>query len=70
MKVYPEQIIIGAGAEYLYSVIIRLVGSNKTYALENPGYNRISQIYQMNQVATEYIDVDNKGISYEKVKGK
>lgn len=68
MKVYPEQIIIGAGAEYLYSVIIRLVGSNKTYALENPGYNRISQIYQMNQVATEYIDVDNKGISYEKLK--
>lgn len=68
MKVYPEQIIIGAGAEYLYSVIIRLVGSNKTYALENPGYNRISQIYQMNEVATEYIDVDNKGISYEKLK--
>lgn len=68
MKVYPEQIIIGAGAEYLYSVIIRLVGSNKTYALENPGYNRISQIYQMNQVATEYIDVDNKGISYEKLR--
>mgnify|MGYP002537636447 CR=1 FL=1 len=60
MKVYPEQIIIGAGAEYLYSVIIRLVGSNKTYALENPGYNRISQIYQMNQVATEYIDVERK----------
>lgn len=36
MKVYPEQIIIGAGAEYLYSVIIRLVGRYKTYAWKIP----------------------------------
>lgn len=68
MKVYPEQIIIGAGSEYLYSVIIRLVGSEKIYALENPAYNRISQIYNMNNVKTDFIDIDNKGLSYEKLK--
>ena len=39
--VKPEQIIIGAGTEYLYGLIIQLFGQNKTYAVEDPGYQKI-----------------------------
>ena len=67
MSVDPRQIIIGAGTEYLYSLIIQLVGKNKVYAVENPGYNKISKIYGMNGVKTEYINVDSKGLSIDEL---
>lgn len=68
MNVDPNQIIIGAGTEYLYTLIIQLVGKDKIYAVENPGYNKIAKIYDMNGIKTEYVDVDTKGISVEKLK--
>ena len=40
MRVSPEQIIIGAGTEYLYSMIAKQLGRNSVYALENPGYKK------------------------------
>ena len=67
MSVDPRQIIVGAGTEYLYSLIIQLVGKNKVYAVENPGYNKISKIYGMNGVKTEYINVDSKGLSIDEL---
>lgn len=68
MSVAPQQVIIGAGTEYLYTLIIQLLGKDKIYAVENPGYNKIPQIYQMNNVKTVYVDVDSKGISMSKLK--
>lgn len=49
MDVTPEQVIIGAGTEYLYGLIIQLLGFDKTYAIENPSYQKIAQIYQSYQ---------------------
>ena len=34
----PECIIIGSGAEYLYSLIVMLLGRDRIFALENPSY--------------------------------
>lgn len=62
MRVSPEQIIIGAGTEYLYSMISKLLGRESIYALENPGYKKIAQIYLSNGVACKYIDMDDKGL--------
>lgn len=44
MHVQPEQIIIGAGTEYLYELLIRLLGRGQIVGLENPGYPRIRAI--------------------------
>ena len=44
MNVHPEQIIIGAGTEYLYTLIIQLLGRDKTFAVEDPGYEKIRKI--------------------------
>jgi GntR family transcriptional regulator/MocR family aminotransferase len=62
MSVSPEQVIVGAGTEYLYSLIIQLLGYDKIYAIENPGYRKIAQIYQSNHVACEYVNLDSSGI--------
>ena len=35
MNVDPELIIIGAGTEHLYNMIVQLLGSKKIYAVEN-----------------------------------
>ena len=67
MDVAPEQIITGAGTEYLYTLIIQLLGYDKIYAIENPGYNKVAQIYKSNNVACEYISVGSSGIVIEEL---
>lgn len=65
MNVSPSQIIVGAGTEYLYGLIIQLLGRDKTYALENPGYHKIARIYNANNVNCVFIPLDKKGLDIE-----
>ena len=62
MQVEPEQIIIGAGTEYLYSLIIQLLGRDKTFAVEDPGYRKIRLIYESNNANCISIPITNEGI--------
>lgn len=62
LDVYPEQIIIGAGTEYLYGLLIQLLGFDKIYSIEDPGYNKIYKIYRKYNVACNHIPLDNNGI--------
>lgn len=62
MDVLPEQIFIGAGTEYLYGLLIQLLGFDKIYAIENPGYEKIAQIYDSYHVTRHFIDMDEQGI--------
>lgn len=68
MNVSPDQIIIGAGTEYLYSLLIRLLGNDKVYALETPGYLKTGRIYESNRVRVRYIPMDGSGISMDALK--
>lgn len=61
--VKPEQIIIGAGTEYLYSILIQLLGRDKTYAVEDPGYQKITHIYEANDVSCVHVPLDKNGVS-------
>lgn len=67
MHVQPEQIFVGAGTEYLYGLLIQLLGFDKIYAIENPGYEKIAQIYDSYHVACHRIDMDKQGIIIEKL---
>ncbi len=62
MDVDPNQVIVGAGTEYLYGLIIQLLGRDKIYAVENPGYDKIVKIYESNGVVCRYIPMDKAGI--------
>lgn len=62
MAVDPENIVIGAGTEYLYGLLTKLLGEDKVYAIENPGYKKLSRIYENNRVEVRPIDLDDDGI--------
>lgn len=62
LHVSEEQIIIGAGTEYLYGLIIQLLGQEKVYALEDPGYVKVAKVYQSHLVQTAYIPMDSGGV--------
>ena len=68
LKVSPDQIIIGAGTEYLYSIIIQLMGRKLVYGLEDPGYKKISKIYNSHKVACTYIPITASGINMDILK--
>lgn len=58
----PEQIIIGSGAEYLYSLIVQLLGSDRVFALENPSYEKIRRVYEANGVRCDMLKLGHHGI--------
>lgn len=62
MNVSPDQIVIGAGTEYLYSLIIKLLGKDKHYCLENPGYKKIKQVYESEGISPSFAELDSEGI--------
>jgi len=57
-----EQIIIGAGSEYLYLLIVELLGRNRIYAIEAPSYNKIEQIYRASEICYESLPLTHSGI--------
>lgn len=60
--VRPEQVIIGSGAEYLYSMIVQLLGNNRIFALESPSYDKIHRVYQANGVKCDMLKLGKDGI--------
>lgn len=70
LQISPEQVIIGAGTEYLYGILIQLLGFDKNYAVENPGYHKISQIYKSYHVACHYVNMDSAGIQIADLEDK
>ena len=65
MLVDANQIVMGAGTEYLYGMLVQLLGNNREYCIENPGYKKLVQIYQQHQIICRYADMDEDGITVE-----
>lgn len=62
MHVDPECIVVGAGAQMLYLMVMQLLGMGNRIALENPGYTRLAHIYHSLGVMTDYIPTDVQGM--------
>lgn len=45
MQADPQNILIGAGTDFLYNLLVQLLGRDKIYAVEEPGYGKIRKIY-------------------------
>lgn len=65
MKIDIEQIVVGSGAEYLYGLIVDLLGKEKRYALEFPSYEKIEKIYATAGVKYELLSLSEDGIDSE-----
>lgn len=63
----PRYIVIGAGAEYLYGIVVQLLGRDNIFAVENPGYGKIYSSYALNGARVKCINVNDTGIDCEEV---
>ena len=59
----PEQIVVGAGTEYLYNLIVQLLGREAVYGVEDPGYSKAARIYALGGARTAPVLVDEGGVS-------
>ncbi len=57
-----ENILIGAGTDFLYNLLIQLLGRDLTYAVEEPGYGKIRRIYAAGGVKCVSAGLDASGV--------
>ncbi len=62
IKMDAEQIVIGSGSEYLYGLIVELLGRHRIYAIESPSYKKIEQVYNATEISYESLPLTNSGI--------
>ena len=62
MRIDPSMIVIGSGAEYLYNLIAGLLGENRTFALEDPSYEKIRKVYKNANINYELLPLGKGGI--------
>ena len=63
MSVNPDNIVIGAGAQLLDTMLVQLLGADKIYAVEDPGYLRLTRIYQAMGCKVRHIPLDAEGVN-------
>lgn len=63
----PEQIIIGAGSEYLVGLIYQLLGKGNC-AVEDPGFMKPARVYAGLGAGLSFIPVDKEGVSVDFMK--
>ncbi len=62
MAVAPRNILIGAGTDFLYNLLMQLLGREKVYAVEEPGYGKIRRIYAAGGVRCVGAPMDGQGV--------
>ena len=67
MQVDPENIVIGAGTDFLYNLLLQLLGQDKIYALEEPGYGKIRRIYHAAGAKSIPAPMDGQGVIPEAI---
>ena len=67
MVVDPQNILIGAGTDFLYNLLIQLLGREKRYGVEEPGYGKIRKIYAAGGAKCLEIPLDDQGVCPDKL---
>ena len=68
MDVAPDQIIIGSGSEYLYNLIVQMLGRERIFALEDPSYEKIKLVYEASGVRCRMLPMDREGVRLSALK--
>lgn len=68
MNVTPDQIIIGSGSEYLYNLIVQMLGRERIFALEDPSYEKIRLVYEASGVCCRMLPMDREGVRLSALK--
>lgn len=62
IMVKPDQLVIGSGAEYLYTIIVQMLGSERIFGLEDPSYDKIRKVYEASGVKCDMLKLGKEGI--------
>ena len=69
LVIKSEQIVVGAGSEYLYGLIVELLGRDKTFAIEHPSYKKIEEVYKATEIRYESLPLTPEGIESNALAG-
>ena len=67
MQVDPDNILIGAGTDFLYNLLVQLLGRDKRYGVEEPGYGKIQKIYEAAGASCNLLTLDRQGVDPEEL---
>ncbi len=62
MAAKPQNIVIGSGAEQLYQTVVKLLGRNKVYGIEDPSYSKIEAVYVSENANINKLKMGKDGI--------
>ena len=62
LEVNPEDIFVGAGTDFLYNLLVQLLGRDKCYGVEEPGYSKIYDIYRCAGARCTLLSMDKSGV--------
>lgn len=64
----PEQIVIGAGNEYLLMLLSTILGKNRKIAFENPTYRQAYRLFENLSYDTCVVEMDRRGMRVDKLR--
>ncbi len=63
----PEQIIVGAGSDYLLMLLAAVMGQGHRVALENPTYRQAYRLFENLTYEVRTVDLDEKGMRVDEL---
>lgn len=63
-----RQVIISSGTEILFQSLIQLFDSESIFGIENPGYEKLNQLFTSNRASFKAIPIDKSGMLPEEIK--
>ena len=67
LDVAPEQIVVGAGTEYLYSRLMQILGTGLTFASADTGPSKFAQIAKNHGHHWRYFPIDEKNLRVDSI---
>ncbi|SDI86738.1 PLP-dependent aminotransferase family protein [Natribacillus halophilus] len=64
----PEQIVIGASTQWLLQLFLLAISNNKHFAMEEPGYYRLSLMLEAMNHTVYHVPVDHLGMQVESLR--
>lgn len=61
----PEQVIIGAGSDYLFMLLEKILGRNVVVAMEDPTYTRAYRVFKSFEYEISPVPMDDNGMDVE-----
>lgn len=63
MRADPRRIVVGSGSEYLYGMLVQLLGRERVFAVEDPGYEKIRKVYEAQGAKVVLLPLEGDGVA-------